>query len=252
MTSRFHRTDGAPPGNSTGARRRAHPDLTRQLSHVSMNPTVPTAFELYFGGALQPPTCPACSKRVRTFSFIPSSCATAPARRPRHRRLDDLNELVLKLLPQHRPLEIMDVAVSSGVSTAEWLIDLERAGIECHMLAGDAVVDAFLISVGPRLRALVDRTGHLMQLDIGRKSGADAAAAPARPHPIFTVHRLDEGLLRCLLSLRGAEAGSNTRPHERADLRSRPESGPAQPARCAAAQRSYNNTGSASPVARSH
>jgi hypothetical protein len=61
----------------------------------------------------------------------------------------------------------MDVAVSSGVSTAEWLVELERAGIECNMLAGDAVVDAFLISLGPRLRALVDRTGHVMQLDVG-------------------------------------------------------------------------------------
>jgi hypothetical protein len=60
----------------------------------------------------------------------------------------------------------MDVAVSSGVSTAEWLIALERAGVRCRMLAGDAVVNAFLISVGPGLRALSDRTGHLMQLDI--------------------------------------------------------------------------------------
>jgi hypothetical protein len=59
----------------------------------------------------------------------------------------------------------MDVAVSSGVSTAEWLLSLERAGIDCHMLAGDAVVNAFLISVG-HLRALTDRTGHMMQLDI--------------------------------------------------------------------------------------
>jgi hypothetical protein len=92
-----------------------------------------------------------------------------------HRRLDDLNALVQPLLPLQRPLEIMDVAVSSGISSAEWLVSLERAGIECHLLAGDAVVDAFLISLGRGLRALCDKTGHLMQLDI--------AGAPIRMPP---------------------------------------------------------------------
>ena len=32
------------------------------------------------------------------------------------RRLDDLNDLVNKLLPPHRPLNVMDVAASSGIA----------------------------------------------------------------------------------------------------------------------------------------
>jgi hypothetical protein len=85
-----------------------------------------------------------------------------------HRRLDDLNTLLERFLPV-RPLEIMDVAVSSGISTIEWLEALEQAGIQCHMTAGDAVIDAFLVTAGP-LRGLFDRTGHMMQLDIAGRA----------------------------------------------------------------------------------
>ncbi|MGH8229801.1 MAG: hypothetical protein ACREU3_18180 [Steroidobacteraceae bacterium] len=86
------------------------------------------------------------------------------------RRFEDLDALVQTLLPESRPLEIMDVAVSSGVSTAEWLDTLERAGIDCRMVAGDAVIDAFLLSCGEHMRALVDRTGFLMHLELAGRS----------------------------------------------------------------------------------
>lgn len=81
-------------------------------------------------------------------------------------RLDDLNDFVNELLPPFRPLKIMDVAVSSGITTAEWISSLERGGIECQMVAGDSVANAFLISVGKNFHALVDSTGHQLQLDI--------------------------------------------------------------------------------------
>jgi hypothetical protein len=124
-----------------------------------MNVTVPTAYELYFAGGNR-------TEQDEDLFFHSIECRNGTRKTTRHRRLDDLNVLVQGLLPPQRPLEIMDVAVSSGVSTAEWLMALEQAGIECRMLAGDAVVDAFLISFG-RLRALADKTGHLMQLDVG-------------------------------------------------------------------------------------
>lgn len=130
-----------------------------------MSATVPTAFELYFAGEQQ---CHGArqGEESEDLFFHSIELRNGTRKTTRHRRLDDLNALVQELLPPQRPLEIMDVAVSSGVSTAEWLVSLERAGIDCHMLAGDAVVDAFLISLGRGLRALADKTGHLMQLDI--------------------------------------------------------------------------------------
>lgn len=86
-----------------------------------------------------------------------------------HCRLGDLNAVIEPFLPAARPLEMMDVAVSSGVSTIEWLEALAHAGIECRITAGDAVIDAFLVTAGP-VRGLLDRTGHLMQLDIAGRA----------------------------------------------------------------------------------
>ena len=123
-----------------------------------MTATVPTAFEIYFAGQQR-----LDSAREDLF-FHSIRLRNGTYKSTAHHRLDDLNNFVMELLPRERPLEIMDVAVSSGVSTAEWLLALESAGIECHMLAGDAIVDARLVSLGS-LRALADKTGHLLQLD---------------------------------------------------------------------------------------
>jgi hypothetical protein len=84
-----------------------------------------------------------------------------------HHRLDDLNALVQQHLPSKRPLDIMDVACSSAVSSVEWLESLEQAGIDCRMTAGDATVNAFVLSIGRNLHALVDRHGRTMQYEIG-------------------------------------------------------------------------------------
>jgi hypothetical protein len=134
-----------------------------------MNVTVPTAFDLYFSGGRSATQDERELQEKEDLFFHSIQLRNGTRKTTRHRRLDDLNDLVLGLLPAGRPLQIMDVAVSSGVSTAEWLIQLERAGIECQMLAGDAVVEAFLVSIGG-LRALADKTGHLMQLDVGGKA----------------------------------------------------------------------------------
>ena len=130
-----------------------------------MSMSVPTAFELYFAGVRAQLDERQLEEREDLF-FHSIRLRNGTYKSTQHRRLDDLNAFVLGLLPQQRPLEIMDVAVSSGVSTAEWLLALEGAGVECRMLAGDAVVDAFLVSLGSNLRALADRTGHLLQLDL--------------------------------------------------------------------------------------
>ena len=51
----------------------------------------------------------------------------------------------------------MDVAALSGVSTVEWIGSMERAGTQCRMTAGHATEDAYLVSIVPGMRALVDR-----------------------------------------------------------------------------------------------
>lgn len=53
-------------------------------------------------------------------------------------RLDDLNRLVLPLLPSDRPLELMDVAASTGITSLEWSEQLSAAGVDHHLLCGDS------------------------------------------------------------------------------------------------------------------
>jgi hypothetical protein len=85
-------------------------------------------------------------------------------------RLDDLNDLVSGLLPPHRPLKVMDVAASSGVNALEWADSLRRAGVDCHMVAGDLSANGFLVSVGSHLRVLTDGAGYPLQFDIFGKA----------------------------------------------------------------------------------
>jgi hypothetical protein len=82
------------------------------------------------------------------------------------RRLDDLNSLVNPLLPSGYPLKIMDVAVSSGVSTLEWAESLSQSGIKHDMTAGDLTATGFLISVGRGLHVLIDKRGYPLQFDV--------------------------------------------------------------------------------------
>lgn len=86
------------------------------------------------------------------------------------RRLDDVNRIVDDLLPTDRPVRLLDVGISSGISTMEWLDALRSAGIDAHIVGGDLDVVGHLISVGPKIDILVDRKGHVLQIDIGSRS----------------------------------------------------------------------------------
>jgi hypothetical protein len=60
----------------------------------------------------------------------------------------------------------MDVAVSSGISTLEWMISLDQLGIEHIMVAGDSTVNGFLISFGRKVHVLTDATGYPLQFEL--------------------------------------------------------------------------------------
>jgi hypothetical protein len=73
-------------------------------------------------------------------------------------RLDDLNVWVEDYLPAARPLQVLDVAISSGTSTLEWIQSLESAGLDYHMTGNDLTISGFLVSFGDRLHAVLDQT----------------------------------------------------------------------------------------------
>jgi hypothetical protein len=83
-------------------------------------------------------------------------------------RLDDLNEWLLELLPKGRRLDVMDVAVSSGVSTLEWSDQLSARGVEHRLVAGDLCPQGWLTSWGDRFAVLFDDSGgEPLLLEIG-------------------------------------------------------------------------------------
>jgi hypothetical protein len=75
-------------------------------------------------------------------------------------RLDDLNDWLIGFLPGDRRLEIMDVAISSGVSTLEWTEHLAANRVLHTLVAGDLDTDALLASWGGWFALLLDASGR--------------------------------------------------------------------------------------------
>jgi len=87
----------------------------------------------------------------------------------RSHRLDDLNDLVNQLVPR-RHLKVMDVAVSSGTTTLEWIEALHKVGIDHDMTAGDSFMFGFIVSIGKNLHVLADKSGHPLQFEVFRET----------------------------------------------------------------------------------
>ena len=99
-------------------------------------------------------------------------------KRTRRGRLADLDALVAEHLPCGRRLELMDVAVSSGVTTLDWAASLRRAGFDFGLVAGDATPAAWLLSLGRRVEVLVDGAGRPLQYDLYGLAMRSAAPGP--------------------------------------------------------------------------
>jgi hypothetical protein len=139
-----------------------------------MKRRIPTAAELYFPAE---PHDPATLEHME-HDFIGTLRQSKGTYKYTYaRRLDDLNERIAGLLPEDRPLRVMDVAVSSGVSTLEWSQDLDRRGIAHTMTAGDLNVGACLVALPGGRNVLVDGQGHPLQYDL---SGRAVPNPPAR------------------------------------------------------------------------
>jgi hypothetical protein len=83
-------------------------------------------------------------------------------------RMNDLNAAALPYVQQlvERPAQIMDVGISSGVSTVEWYEQLSGAGVVCEMLATDLTIYASLLTLGSSFGAVIDRHRNILHLDI--------------------------------------------------------------------------------------
>jgi hypothetical protein len=117
-------------------------------------------------------------------------------------RLDDLNELVFGLLPEGRELELMDVAISSGVSTAEWSEQLKGRGVPHRILAGDLVVGGRLTTVGNWFALVSDESGREpLLVEVGGLS-----------LPLRSARRFVRGARSLLVPLLRALTSARSRP----------------------------------------
>jgi hypothetical protein len=123
---------------------------------------IPTAWQIYFASRVA-----SADDRQRSESdfFGSIRLANGTYKTTYAHRLDDLNDFVSGLLPRDRRVSLMDVAISSGITTLEWMVSLEKAGIQFRMTAGDLALDAWLVSLGSHLRVLLDRDGCPLQYD---------------------------------------------------------------------------------------
>ena len=84
-------------------------------------------------------------------------------------RLVDVDSAIADLLPGGNHLDVLDVGISSGISTIEWLQSLEGNGRTCAMIAFDRVVFARLYRFGP-LQVLAEEGGHVLLIHNGRRA----------------------------------------------------------------------------------
>jgi hypothetical protein len=83
-------------------------------------------------------------------------------------RLDLINDLLfdtvnrLKLVPR----SVMDIGVSSGVTTLEWMREFDRRDLPVTMIATDLVMRVYMFRVSKNICALTEMNGHLLQMEI--------------------------------------------------------------------------------------
>ena len=122
----------------------------------------PGPLDVYFGGHRGPHL-----DRVERAFFSGLQLDNGTFKTTSAARLDEVNSLVARLLPRDRVLDILDVGVSSGVTTADWSAQLRSEGIEHQIVATDLVMHAVLLTVGRRIAVLWQQNGHPLAVQAG-------------------------------------------------------------------------------------
>jgi hypothetical protein len=83
------------------------------------------------------------------------------------RRLDDVNAAALPFISAHHSPRILDVAASSGVSSAEWSVALFEAGVDHELHVADLVMWALWARwMGMKFLYEPGSVPHLLQVDL--------------------------------------------------------------------------------------
>ena len=109
---------------------------------------------------------PSAGEELAFFASLHQSNGTT--RMTSSNRLSDVNAAIASCLPRGTALEALDVGISSGVSTVEWLDSLEQLGHKCSMTALDRVLRARLYRFG-NVELLAEMSAHTLLIHTGRR-----------------------------------------------------------------------------------
>jgi hypothetical protein len=143
----------------------------------------PTAREIYLSDRWLPSLGEAQQEECEKRFFLRVRLQNKVFKTTYSRRLDDVNRALNGLLPRGEPVQLMDVAISSGISTQEWVDSLVRAGVDFRMVAGDLSINAYLLSFSKNLEILVDRDGYPLHFDVFGQ-GVELSLIKIIPRPL--------------------------------------------------------------------
>ena len=85
-----------------------------------------------------------------------------------HKRFSEINEKIIKLLKTGdiKVDNLLDIGISSGISTLELSDDLHSAGYTSYIVGTDFMMDAYIVRVLPYCFALVDNTCYPLRYDL--------------------------------------------------------------------------------------
>ena len=85
-----------------------------------------------------------------------------------HDRFSEIDQLLARQVRAGtmRASHVLDVGVSSGISTLELFTALSADGNDVNMVATDVLIDADIVGVAPGCHALIDKSGFPLMFDV--------------------------------------------------------------------------------------
>jgi hypothetical protein len=82
-------------------------------------------------------------------------------------RLDLINKKFFEVISNagHTINTAIDIGISSGITTLEWAEEFRARGMSVKIYAVDVTLHGYLADIGAGLKVLLDRTGHVMQVE---------------------------------------------------------------------------------------
>jgi hypothetical protein len=83
-------------------------------------------------------------------------------------RLTRINDLLFDTVNRLGliPCRAMDIGISSGITTLEWMREFDRRGLPVTMIATDLVMKVYVYQISKNISALTEANGHLLQIEM--------------------------------------------------------------------------------------